>query len=560
MAAREVEVLEPPTLAELAGEVVDPTPLAVRTTAVRRRFGDRVVLDGLDLDIGKGEFVALLGRSGSGKSTFLRALAGLDDGAEGRILVPEARSVVFQDPRLLPWATVLDNVVLGLKGAEARDHGREVLGEVGLGEHGDAWPKTLSGGEAQRASLARALVREPELLLLDEPFGALDALTRIRMHALLQRLCALHARRAARHPRRRRGTAPRRPGARAHRRSDLPRRPCRDPQPPPPRGPLVHLSPVPPAHRARCGRGRRGLPRKGQPMTLTESRPDVELDVTPLSGTIGSEIRGVDFTRPVDDATIAAIRAIWLERRVVFFPDQHLDPAQHRQAASYFGEVTPAHPVIPGIDGHPEVFEIDYGQAAKLAAQYGDVGRNRGLHWHTDVTFVERPPSGSLLNAVVIPPAGGDTLWTDQVAAFAALSPALQEFLSGLHAVHDGKAAFTQVLEKEGEGEWDGEVYASLDPVVHPVVRTHPETGEKVLFVNPGFTSHIAELDRLESDALLAYLYEHSSRPEFVVRYHWHEGDLGFWDNRATWHAVAGDFGDQPRVIQRVTLRGDRPV
>ena len=190
MAAREVEVLEPPTLAERAGEVVDPTPLAVRTTAVRRRFGGRVVLDGIDLDIGKGEFVALLGRSGSGKSTFLRALAGLDDGAEGRILVPEARSVVFQDPRLLPWATVLDNVVLGLKGAEARGHGRVVLGEVGLGEHGDAWPKTLSGGEAQRASLARALVREPELLLLDEPFGALDALTRIRMHALLQRLCA----------------------------------------------------------------------------------------------------------------------------------------------------------------------------------------------------------------------------------------------------------------------------------------------------------------------------------------------------------------------------------
>jgi taurine dioxygenase len=296
-------------------------------------------------------------------------------------------------------------------------------------------------------------------------------------------------------------------------------------------------------------------------MTITEIRPGVELDVTPLSATIGSEIRGVDLTQPLADDTVAAIRQVWLERRVVFFPEQHLTPDQHKQVAAHFGELTPAHPVIPGIDGHPEVFEIDYGKAAELAAQYGQVSKARGLHWHTDVTFVERPPTGSLLNAKVIPAAGGDTLWTDQVAAFAALSPALQEFLSTLHAVHDGKAAFTAVLEKRPEGgEWDGEVYDTLEPVVHPVVRTHPETGEKILFVNPGFTSHIAELDRPESDALLAYLYEHSSRPEFVVRYHWHEGDLGFWDNRSTWHAVAGDFGDQPRVIQRVTLRGDRPV
>ena len=297
-------------------------------------------------------------------------------------------------------------------------------------------------------------------------------------------------------------------------------------------------------------------------MTITESRPDVELDVTPLSGTIGSEIRGVDLTQPLDDATVAAIRQVWLERRVVFFPEQHLTPEQHKQVASYFGELTPAHPVIPGIDGHPEVFEIDYSQTRELYAQYGDVStRTQGLDWHTDVTFVERPPTGSLLNAVVIPPAGGDTLWTDQVAAFSALSPSLQAYLSTLTAVHDGKAAFGAILDtREDDAEWDGEVYAALEPVEHPVVRTHPETGEKVLFVNPGFTSHIVGLRRDESDALLSFLYAHSSRAEFVVRYHWTAGDLGFWDNRATQHAVAGDFGDQPRVIQRVTLRGDRPI
>lgn len=294
--------------------------------------------------------------------------------------------------------------------------------------------------------------------------------------------------------------------------------------------------------------------------------PGVDIDVTLLSGTIGAEIRGVDLRQPLDPDTVAAVRSVWLQRRVVVFPGQHLDPTQHVAFARQFGEVTPAHPVIPGIEGHPEVFEIDYGKAIELARQYGSVADvRRGLDWHTDVTFVPRPPTGSILNAVVVPPAGGDTLWTDQIAAFAALSPTLQDFLSTLTAVHDGGAAFAGLLEKRKEageegGEWDGEVYANLEPVVHPVVRTHPETGEKVLFVNPGFTSHIAELDRAESDALLAYLYAHSARPEFVVRYHWSAGDLGFWDNRSTWHSVAGDYGDQARVIQRVTLRGDRPV
>jgi len=300
-------------------------------------------------------------------------------------------------------------------------------------------------------------------------------------------------------------------------------------------------------------------------MTVLDTRPEVDLDVTLLSGSIGAEIRGVDLKQPLDTDTLAAVRAVWVQRRVVFFPGQHLDPAQHVAFARQFGEVTPAHPVIPGIEGHPEVFEIDYGKAGELAQQYGAVGLKRGLHWHSDVTFVQRPPTGSILNAVVVPPAGGDTLWTDQIAAFAALSPALQEFLSTLTAVHDGAANFAGLLEKRKEagdegGEWDGEVYASLEPVSHPVVRTHAESGEKILFVNPGFTSHIAELDRAESDALLAFLYAHSSQPEFVVRYHWHAGDLGFWDNRSTWHSVAGDYGDQDRVIQRVTLKGDAPV
>jgi sulfonate transport system ATP-binding protein len=167
---------------------------AVRTKALTRGFGGRVVLDDVDLEIAPGEFVALLGRSGSGKSTLLRALAELDDGVagSGELSVPAERAVVFQDSRLLPWARVLDNVVLGLDGAAARERGTAALAEVGLAGRERAWPNELSGGEQQRVALARSLVREPALLLADEPFGALDALTRIKMHALLRELYDRH--------------------------------------------------------------------------------------------------------------------------------------------------------------------------------------------------------------------------------------------------------------------------------------------------------------------------------------------------------------------------------
>ena len=168
--------------------------VAVQVRGLVRRFTQKGVLDGVDLDIAAGEFVALLGRSGSGKSTLLRALAGLDHDTEGTgsIVVPRLLSVVFQDARLLPWKRVLDNVVLGLDGRDAERRGRDALAEVGLQGREKAWPYELSGGEQQRAALARSLVRQPALLLADEPFGALDALTRIRMHALLRRLIAIH--------------------------------------------------------------------------------------------------------------------------------------------------------------------------------------------------------------------------------------------------------------------------------------------------------------------------------------------------------------------------------
>jgi sulfonate transport system ATP-binding protein len=173
--------------------VTAPDGLAVHSKGVRRAFNEIPVLDGVDIDIRPGEFVALLGRSGSGKSTYLRILAGLDTEIEGEVIVPRQRAVVFQDARLIPWKRVLTNVSLGLRESGATEKTRRVLTEVGLDKHETAWPSTLSGGEAQRVALARALVRQPQLLLLDEPFGALDALTRLKMHDLLRELCNRYA-------------------------------------------------------------------------------------------------------------------------------------------------------------------------------------------------------------------------------------------------------------------------------------------------------------------------------------------------------------------------------
>lgn len=287
------------------------------------------------------------------------------------------------------------------------------------------------------------------------------------------------------------------------------------------------------------------------------------LRVRQLSGVIGAEIHGLDLHHPLDEATVAAIRAELLAHRVVFVPGAHLTPAEHVAFASNFGELTPGHPVIPGLDEHPEVFEIDYTNVRNLAQTYGKVvdansrTKANGLDWHTDVTWVSTPPLGSILNAIDIPDAGGDTMWSNQVAAFDALSESMKGYLRTLTALHDGTESFGHFYEKLG-GTWDGDPIEKLT-AIHPVVRTHPETGEESLFVNKGFTRRIVELTDGESAALLRYLYDHSVRPEFTVRYHWTAGDLAFWDNRATMHSVIGDYGDEHRRIQRITLRGDTP-
>ncbi|MCU1486350.1 MAG: Taurine dioxygenase [Actinomycetia bacterium] len=282
-----------------------------------------------------------------------------------------------------------------------------------------------------------------------------------------------------------------------------------------------------------------------------------DLDIRPQSGHTGAEILGVDLTEPLDPAVVAEIRATLLQWKVVFFRDQHLTQEQHIAFGRQFGEVTPAHPTLPAMfPEHPEILLLD--NQAIAGAESNGKGPSIESRWHTDVTFVPNPPMGSILRGVVVPPYGGDTQWTNLVTAYETLSAPLQRLCDELHAVHHN---FLPI----GRGELSTklkEQFQSKDiRSVHPVVRVHPETGEKALFVNPNFTSHVHELSRKEGSHLLAMLYEHIASPNFTCRFRWAPGSIAFWDNRATCHLVPTDVPPgMHRSMQRITLAGDVPV
>ncbi|MFM8409255.1 MAG: TauD/TfdA dioxygenase family protein, partial [Alphaproteobacteria bacterium] len=234
-----------------------------------------------------------------------------------------------------------------------------------------------------------------------------------------------------------------------------------------------------------------------------------------------------------------------------------LDDAGLVRLASRFGRPTPAHPVISGLDEHPEVFVVDNEKRPESVRRHDLAAGD--TRWHTDVTFVERPPLGSLLHARTLPPRGGDTQWADLVDAYASLPGPLQRLADELEAVHDGRPAFGYVSKQEPADGAPGRL-AALRPVVHPVVRIHPETGERALFVNPAFTTRIVGLSPEDGATILRIFFSHITRPERTVRWRWEKGDLAFWDNRATAHYAIVDYGDAPRRLHRVTLEGDRPV
>jgi taurine dioxygenase len=280
-------------------------------------------------------------------------------------------------------------------------------------------------------------------------------------------------------------------------------------------------------------------------------------DVTRLSATIGGVVHGVDVTRPLDPETVAAVRQALVEHKVVFFLGQPVEPGRLVALGQAFGELTLAHPVMPGLDGHPEVLEVD-ATRSRADPRYRDEYENDT--WHADVTFMPTPPLGSLLAAKVVPPVGGDTVFADQQAAYQGLSAPMRTLVDGLRAVHHGGSSFARFLRTNPDGGvWDGRRFTELEPVEHPVVRTHPESGRRGLFVNPTFTSHIVGMSRRESDALLRLLYEHATSPEYLVRHRWSAGDIAFWDNRSTLHYAVRDYGEHHRLMHRVTIRGDRP-
>jgi taurine dioxygenase len=274
-------------------------------------------------------------------------------------------------------------------------------------------------------------------------------------------------------------------------------------------------------------------------------QPYSHLGVRPLSPTIGAEITGVDLGGALADETIAETRRALLEYKVIFFRDQHISTEQHLEFARRFGELE-THPFAPHKDGYPEVLLLEKNERM---GGYENV-------WHSDVTWRLEPSLGSVLRARTVPEIGGDTLFCDMYAAFEGLDDEVRASLEGRRAVHDFTHTFGRALAPDALAEKQKE----FPPAVHPVVRTHPETGRKALYVNAAFTSHVVDMPRDESKRLLDLLYRQATVPEYQCRFRWRPDSIAFWDNRAVQHYAVSDYWPQHRVMERVTIIGDTPV
>lgn len=275
----------------------------------------------------------------------------------------------------------------------------------------------------------------------------------------------------------------------------------------------------------------------------------LELSVRRIAGALGAEVAGVDLARPLAPDSLAALRAAWLEHQVLFFRDQALTSAQFMAFARAFG--TPVeYPFVQGLEGYPEIIEVK-----KLEHETANFG---GI-WHSDTAYLERPPMASMLLAREIPPQGGDTLFASMTAAYDALSPGLQRMLEGLKAVNSSaKADVTRTREDRIRS--DGRVEAKKEYVAeHPVVRSHPETGRKALYVNRLMTEEVEGIPEAEGDALLARLFEAVERSPFVYEHVWRPGDLLIWDNRSVQHARTDYPPEETRLLRRVGVEGDVP-
>ncbi|WP_144632024.1 TauD/TfdA dioxygenase family protein [Bordetella genomosp. 13] len=281
-----------------------------------------------------------------------------------------------------------------------------------------------------------------------------------------------------------------------------------------------------------------------------------KIEVRPLSLHTGAEIHGVDLRDDLDADTVAQIRAALLTWKVVFFRDQNLGHADQIRFGRRFGDLTVGHPVFGYVDGYPELYSV---AKNRFKARFdGEQLVRPWSGWHTDITAAVNPPAASILRGVTIPPYGGDTQWTNLVAAYEGLSPTLRGFVDGLRAIH----RFTPPEGRQAKQEFIKSLADTPLVSEHPLVRVHPETGERALFVSPGFIKQIVGLSPRESEHLLALLFEQILKPEYIVRFKWQAGDIAFWDNRATAHRAPSDINqtDFDRQLYRITLVGDVPV
>ena len=270
---------------------------------------------------------------------------------------------------------------------------------------------------------------------------------------------------------------------------------------------------------------------------------DQTITVEKLTPYIGGEIHGVDLSRPLDEPTFKKIHDALTEHQVIFFRDQHLTVEQHKAFGRRFGELV-AHPAAPGlVDGHPEVLVIHADEKSKYVA---------GEEWHSDVSCDPEPPMGSMLYMHELPPVGGDTLFASMYAAYEALSDPMKRLLEGFTAMHEGEHVYRGRYGLDDPGK----LYPKAE---HPVIRTHPVSGKKALFVNCRFTTRIVQLKRAESDALLQFLYRHVETPEFQCRFRWRVNSIAFWDNRCVQHHALWDYYPPRRHGHRVTFHGDKP-
>jgi taurine dioxygenase len=273
------------------------------------------------------------------------------------------------------------------------------------------------------------------------------------------------------------------------------------------------------------------------------------IQVRRIAGALGAEVSGLDLARPLTDEQAAALRAAWLEHLVLFFHDQPLMPAQYMAFARRIGQPV-EYPFVRGIEGYPEIIEVK--KLERETVNFGGI-------WHSDTAYLDEPPMASMLLAREVPPYGGDTLFANMYLAYESLSEGMRRMLDPLTAINSSARADVS-RTREDRLKSDGRSGARKEYVAeHPVVRTHPETGRKALYVNIAHTARFGGMTEEESAPLLEYLFRHQTRPEFTCRFSWRVGSLALWDNRCTQHNPVNDYHGYRRLMHRITLGGDRP-